>query len=301
MVFGFFKELLDSAKEGIAEAKAESAAEAAVKKTELEATESVNRDFFLKKFEVLSDQEKFYTALGAPYRETFIGDLSNAKSQQRPAYYLYAMDVPEGEKKDIAKLIDRDFSVVDRASLQKMAALMELSVYILGHPDLPSYLMRKLNISFETDLSADDNARLEAAFDHVYSSLDHDYPALMKLLTNFRTETQGLGTDFPDDKLGLLALWMSRLSYMTSCSVALGYLSHPEALAMLSNIIDVGLIKIRSWKQFGELFVVGDKQDGSNNVLGRKFLAGKIEKLLSESNSPWVEFAWPINQLALTK
>jgi Protein of unknown function (DUF1266) len=301
MVFGFFKEMLASMKEGIDEAKAEATAEAEVKKGQEQVAFLSNQQNLLDKFKNVSNQEKFYTALGAPYRETFIGDLSNAKTEQRQAFYLYAMDVPQASKEEIAQLIDRDFGVVDKDSLQAMAALMELSVYILGHPDMPGFLMQKLNISLEKQLSATDDARLQAAFENVYSALDHDYPALMSLLADFRLESRSLGVDFPDEKLGLLALWMSRLSYMASCSVALGYITKSDALAMLTNLVDVGLVKIHSWKQFGELFVIGDKQDGSNNVLGRKFLASRIEKLMTESHSPWVEFTWPVNQLALSK
>ena len=108
----FFKELFDSAKEGVAEAKAELAVEA--QKT---ADALLERQAgALEAFNLTSDFERFSVALAAPYRHIYSSELSNAKNESRKAYGLQSINLLGETEQEWKNLLKRDFSVTDGAS-----------------------------------------------------------------------------------------------------------------------------------------------------------------------------------------
>ncbi|RZI96671.1 MAG: DUF1266 domain-containing protein [Haliea sp.] len=119
-MFKFFKELVDSAKEGLAEAKAELAEEQAAKDEAGRAATSV----LIDRLAATSPREAFAVALAAPYRQVFLRELSTATREERPAVYLRCMAIPDGEIEDWKKLLDRDFSVTDALGAQTTVADM---------------------------------------------------------------------------------------------------------------------------------------------------------------------------------
>lgn len=113
-MFKFFKELIDSAKEGLAEGKAELAQEAA----EREAARQEGNAALEARLVASSRFENFAVALAAVYRETFASDLRDAEEMQRSAVHLLCVDIPAKEVEPWKKLLARDFSVTERESAE---------------------------------------------------------------------------------------------------------------------------------------------------------------------------------------
>lgn len=118
VMFKFFKELVDSAKEGLAEAKAELAEEAAAEQAGKAAALQAANAPLLARLAAAPPAEVFAVALAAPYRQVFLRELGTARLEERPAVYLRCTDIPEKETGDWKKLLERDFSVTDAFSAQ---------------------------------------------------------------------------------------------------------------------------------------------------------------------------------------
>lgn len=128
-MFKFFKELIDSAKEGLAEGKAELAQEAA----ERETARQEGNAALEARLAASSRFENFAVALAAVYRETFASDLREAEEMQRSAVHLLCVDIPAKEIEPWKKLLARDFSVTEREGAE--AAVTEI---VHGLPSQPS-------------------------------------------------------------------------------------------------------------------------------------------------------------------
>jgi hypothetical protein len=105
----------------VAEAKAELAQEAAEKA----AGEQAQHAASTARVAALSAYEKFLVSLGAPYKQTYTRELTEAVRDGRPVEYLYGMVLPPDEKvAEFQGMLNRDFGVVDLASLQTVYAAM---------------------------------------------------------------------------------------------------------------------------------------------------------------------------------
>ena len=130
-MFKFLKEMIDSVREGAAEAKAELAQEAAEKEAADKATNEAAR----VKLGETSAYEKFLVSLGAPYKQTYTRELTAAARDEVPVVYLYCIGLPPSEKvPEFKSMLERDFGVTDLASLQ-VAYMALLSTEI--DPDVP--------------------------------------------------------------------------------------------------------------------------------------------------------------------
>jgi Protein of unknown function (DUF1266) len=287
-VFKFIKEtIVDGLKEGVAEAKAEMAADA------LKAdTASVNKKAYAlelaQKHQALSPEEIFVVALGAPYREVFIADLSDAKSENRPAYYLCSMDVPQDQAQELKKYLERDFDVTDQASLMHMTMQTQALIYSSLVLDCGQVAVDSLEELAELDsaLAAHVTALLSAIEDNQASS----WASLLLTSQDWISKSQ-LHNATTDQK-AKIALWMARLAYATTLSAGLGYISKSQALKLMKFLVQTGLPVISNWQDFAELYLAGEKLDGTNNMLGRKVLSIKVQTLLKDPLSPWVTHPW---------
>lgn len=88
---------------------------------------------------------------------------------------------------------------------------------------------------------------------------------------------------------------------MTSASVWLGCISKAEAQNLLEPFVDVALHQIKSWNDFGDLFVAGEKEYGTNNFIGRNLLGSAVKTLFGQPDSPWKTLAWPASLNALSQ
>lgn len=130
-MFKFFKELIDSAREGAAEARAEIAQEAAEKKAALTAAHGATA----ARVAAISGYEKFLVALGAPYKQTYTRELTAAARGNRPVEFLYCMVLPPDEKvAEFQSMLNRDFGVTDLATLQTTYAAMLMTEIDPGIP-----------------------------------------------------------------------------------------------------------------------------------------------------------------------
>ena len=124
-MFGFLKELVAAAKEGIDEAKQEYAEEQAVA-AERERFDRQTRAATLRaRMEAAEDEEMFAVALGAVYRQVFLDELGTAAKQQRPPAYLYLPALPDEEVGVVGKLLRRDFGVHDEESVVDVCCVMD--------------------------------------------------------------------------------------------------------------------------------------------------------------------------------
>lgn len=107
-MFGFFKTITDAIKEGVQEAKEELAAEQA---QELESKKTV-----MATYPKRSASEQFWVALGAPYREIYIGDLNESEAEVREAIYLVSPLLREEKQaQEVKELLVRDFNIANAA------------------------------------------------------------------------------------------------------------------------------------------------------------------------------------------
>ena len=124
-MFGFFRELVAAAKEGIDEAKQEFAEEqsAAAERTRVE--QQAAAAALAAEVASATVEERFAVGLGAVYRETFLQELKAAAEQQRPASYLLVPALPPDEVDSIGKLLRRDFDAHDVDSVVEAAGALE--------------------------------------------------------------------------------------------------------------------------------------------------------------------------------
>ncbi|QSI29175.1 DUF1266 domain-containing protein [Variovorax sp. RKNM96] len=117
-MFKFFKELVDSVKEGMAEGRAELAQETA----DREAAQQENNAALAARLAASSRFENFAVALAAVYRQTFAPDLKEAHEAQRSAVHLLCIDIAPNEVEAWKKLLTRDFSVTNGEEAQTVVA-----------------------------------------------------------------------------------------------------------------------------------------------------------------------------------
>jgi hypothetical protein len=274
MVFTFIKEMIGALKEGIDEAKTEMAQEQAAKEQE---KERLNASL-AERFASLTVKEIFYTALGAPYRKLFVGD---------SAYDLSCMDVPEEKKRELAEYIKRDFSVFDKDSLTATANSTLANVYA-------TLLFSKVSIN---DKNTEKYSRFLALLENAETISAEDVSLIREELVAQLSDTENGLID--EKSRATIVLWMSRLSYMTGASVGLGFINKDEGFDLLKPVAEVGVTLIKDWRHFGALFIEGEKQDGTNNMVGRKVLSMQVNKLFEDPTSPWLTQPWPQSISAL--
>lgn len=117
-MFKFFKELVDSVKEGMAEGRAELAQETA----DREAAQQENNAALAARLAASSRFENFAVALAAVYRQTFGPDLKEAHEAQRSAVHLLCIGIAPNEVEAWKKLLARDFSVTNGEEAQAAVA-----------------------------------------------------------------------------------------------------------------------------------------------------------------------------------
>ncbi len=186
-MFKFFKELVDSFKEGIEEGKAELAQEKLEEEKQNEQWKKIDD------LSLVSYDEKFGTALGAPFRSVFFGDwFTLFKSTEDDEYipvHLYKFgEYQERERKqnDLTKLMNRDFGITNSDSAKKVLA----SFFTLG------------NISKEGTL-------LEGCPDDTEINWNMDEPSVKALLavvlSHITTASTDIGYLAKDDALKILS------------------------------------------------------------------------------------------------
>ena len=120
-MFGFLKELVASAREGIDEAKQEFAEEQAAAAERTRAEQEAYAATLAAEVAAASGEERFAVALGAIYRETFLQELNAARKQERPASYLQVAALPPDEVNGMEGLLRRDFGARDETSVVEAA------------------------------------------------------------------------------------------------------------------------------------------------------------------------------------
>ena len=124
-MFGFLKELVAAAKEGVDEAKQEFAEEQAAAAERSRAEQEAYAASLAAQVASATAEERFAVALGAVYRETFLQELKAAAEQQRPPAHLYVCALPADEVESIGKLLRRDFDAWDAESVVEAAGSLE--------------------------------------------------------------------------------------------------------------------------------------------------------------------------------
>ena len=117
-MFKFFKEMLDTVKEGMAEGRAELAQETA----EREAKAQQDGAALEARLAASSRYENMAVALAAIYRETFAPELKAAREANRGAVHLLCVPIPDEEVGPWKKLLARDFDADGEAQAREAIA-----------------------------------------------------------------------------------------------------------------------------------------------------------------------------------
>jgi hypothetical protein len=125
-MFGFFKEIIDSFKEGVEEGKAELVEEAAAEKQKAEGEQAA----ILAQIEGIPYDEKFGVALGAHFRCSYFNDWftvfkEDPDDNQYPIhlYTCGSYAALDENKKGLAKILKRDFDITDQKSCLYVLAM----------------------------------------------------------------------------------------------------------------------------------------------------------------------------------
>jgi hypothetical protein len=281
-LFSFIKEIKEAWQEGLAEAREELAAEDAQARGAEEAKKALAKEL-AEKYSVLDPEEIFEISLGAPLRETFVTDLSDAREEERPAWYLACTDLPDAKKDALAKYVKRDFNVEDEYSFWFALRIMQISL--------------RLSI-LDKSVSGAEQDRPEA----LLQDLVDDAHALSRgeLKEKVREDARFLSKipltpsscDFAARK-DSIASSTARISYLCPMAAGLGYIPPEEARICIMPAAALIMPLFDSWSAFAASYLEGEKDDGVNTMLGRKFLQRTMRALLEDPASPWVTHPWP--------
>ncbi|MDR2507486.1 MAG: DUF1266 domain-containing protein [Candidatus Accumulibacter sp.] len=266
MIFSFFRELKDAVMEGVAEAREELAQEAAKE----EVAKAALARTLDEKTAQLSPEEIFVVLLGAPLREIFVDDAARAKRDNRKPYYSLSMEVHEDCLEEMAGYLKRDFDVEDRATLRERFSEVESCIVSLVFGETLDDAIGREGCGENDD--ADENTLRGA----------------LRRMKNLLPDGKELSSSKP-----LLALWMARFSYLATVSAALGYIDRDTVYDWMSAIVSLGFPLFDSWEDYAESYRQGEKEDGTNTILGRTFINKKTDWLLKVPESPWFLYPWP--------
>ena len=112
----FLRGLATAARERLAAAREELAEQRAADAERLKAERQARAADLAAQVTATPADETFAVALGAVFRETFLGELSAAAEQERSPAYLYLCAVPAEEIESVPKLLRQDFDVTDSGS-----------------------------------------------------------------------------------------------------------------------------------------------------------------------------------------
>ena len=106
-----------------------------------------------------------------------------------------------------------------------------------------------------------------------------------------------LENDEAGDKEVLFDLLVAAASidlYAITAGIDVGYVTWEEMSPHITMLMEVVLKQsdTHSWQQFGERFLRGERELGFNNALGRKLLESRVEWLLQDEESPWINIQW---------
>lgn len=244
-MFKFLKEIVDSFKEGIAEGKEELKQEAAAKENE-------NQNDFAQ-IEAIAYDEKFGTALGAPFRVVVFGDwftlFKSSDDDTTTPLHLYTFnEYPAKEKheKELAKLMERDFDIHDTESCKSILA----SYFKTANIDTNQTILEGL-----TDPSVDED---------MWDVSKEGVPALICAVT----------------------------SHIITASTDIGYITKNEALILLNKVNNYAKQNYNDWHTYADAFMLGDENIGLNNAAGRGVLKKFISYLKTKKGSPWNTISW---------
>lgn len=92
----------------------------------------------------------------------------------------------------------------------------------------------------------------------------------------------------------------STACYILSSAIDLNYLNQKEEDGIMKFLVGTILeLDLGSWKNFGSMFIAGEKIVGINNPAGRRFFKMGLKRLLTNETSPWVTIPW--NNLGLNE
>lgn len=176
----FFKDMLNSFKEGMAKGKAELEQEMA-KNIE---TEDFQKNTVFLTIENIPNIEKFGTALGAPFRTVIFGDWfslfkNNFEDLTQPIH-LYTFGNYQGKskyEKELSKYLNRDFNITNKEScLQVLAAYFRISGIETNHITLNNYHNNLIDETIWDMTKSGTKALICAVTSHIVSaSVDVDY------------------------------------------------------------------------------------------------------------------------------
>ncbi|MEQ1543127.1 MAG: DUF1266 domain-containing protein [Novosphingobium sp.] len=284
MVFKFLRELIDSAKEGIAEGKAELASEAAEREADA-ANRQSQRTALIDRLKAAPGPELFALQLAAPYRAIFIDD---------DLVSLVSFEMAPARHDELAKLLERDFGARDTDSTRMTFRLMEALAYGDAlvrtaeergeHPDDFA--------AFEADVK-----QLSATFDAFLASGDipgdRDFAALTTLANRWNQEVTAKAMPHSARWEAQFAHMAAKLGHLSTAAVGLGYLTQADAVGMAGQLLRLSHDLFDGWADYAAAFTAGLKDDPTANFLSRKVLASKADKLLTSEQSPWTVFGWP--------
>jgi hypothetical protein len=270
IVFKFFKELKDAAREGfdegVSEGKAELAAEEATARADEEAARAEER----AQIAGIPPDEQFAAALAAPWRLAFFCDwdwYSPFKDDSEDDVYpvhLYTFGVPGLlTDKEISAMktndLKRDFGAVDRESSLRAAAEW----------------LRFLSFSANREVSAL-LSEYDGFDDQLCDGGDHEGQDKDEVIELYRSH------------YGMTGVFSaSALANALTSAVDVGYVEKELAMAVLRDVSDYVRGQCEDWEDYAAQFLAGEAELELNDKKGRKKLGRIVDNLIEKRGSPW--------------
>jgi hypothetical protein len=125
-MIAFLKDMIAALREGASEGLAEAREEIDADKATKALTVTEQLAALRTRLALAPPVERIVTALAAPYRETFLSELSAAATEERPLIYLLCMELPAKELHSWKCMIARDFAVENAGGAEALTrALIE--------------------------------------------------------------------------------------------------------------------------------------------------------------------------------
>ena len=119
-MFAFLKDMIAAVREGASEGLAEAQEEIDAEKAGKASAAAEQLSALKTRLALASPAERILTALAAPYRETFLGELAAATASARAPVHLLCMDLPANEQRSWQTMIARDFDVEDAVAAEAL-------------------------------------------------------------------------------------------------------------------------------------------------------------------------------------
>ena len=285
----------EGSREGLAEARANIAAERAAAAAAAEATLAP----FRADLAALPEDVRFGILLGAPLREMLMHGPITPLDWAEPGqpgddpFWLESFALPEDRHEEARKALERDWGITDATTLRERAAWLLTE----GHREEIARV-----VSLATDLAGLPEDERRRRLDSVGKELREAVGAALEVRARAPRAKTGHGPQAPSrrDRAEAAgdAFDICRATMLAANGLALGLLERDAATELLQACREGALKRFFGWEEYGDALVMG--AEVWVGLAGLRFAGMQrgwwrkvVDWLLADPRSPWTRVPWP--------